>query len=160
MQDLLPAAERIAALLRGRGETLAVSESSAGGLIAAAMLAQTGASEYFLGGAVVYTGQARDALLGITDAMMNGIRSATEAYAALCAQTVRNRLGASWGVAEAGAAGPSGNRYGDKAGHACFAVAGPRIWTRTLETGDNHRVGNMHVFAATALSMLEAALHD
>src|SRR5262245_44487062 len=100
MQTLIPLAEKIGARLKERGETIAVSESSTGGLISAALLAVPGASAYFLGGAVVYTSQARKALLGIGDKEMVGIRSASEAYAALGARTVRERHGATWGLAE------------------------------------------------------------
>src|SRR6516165_6677395 len=59
MKDLLPQAEKIAALLTSRRETIAIAESSTGGLVSAALLAIPGASAYFLGGAVVYTRQAR-----------------------------------------------------------------------------------------------------
>ena len=107
MQTLIPLAEKIAARLEQRGETIAVSESSTGGLISAALLAVPGASAYFLGGAVVYTRQARGGLLGIADRDMAGIRSASEPYAALAARTVRERHGATWGLAETGATGPT-----------------------------------------------------
>src|SRR5436309_11836609 len=110
MQDLLPRAERISRLLKQRGDTIAVAESSTGGLMSAALLALPGASAYFLGGAVVYTGAARSGLLAIGAAEMAGMRAATEPYAALVAGRVRERLGATWGLAEAGAAGPTGNR--------------------------------------------------
>src|SRR5262244_1615523 len=111
--------------LKARKETIAVSESSAGGLISAALLAIPGASAYFLGGGVIYTQAARRALLGIADESVKGMRSSTEAYALLCARTIREKLGTTWAVAETGATGPTGNRYGDAAGHACVAVAGP-----------------------------------
>ena len=158
MPDISTLAARVADLLIARGETIAVSESSAGGLISAALLEVPGASRYFLGGAVVYTAQAREVLLGVTPAQMHSLRSASEPYARLLARTVRDRFGAGWGLAETGAAGPSGNRYGDSSGHACFAVSGPVDSVRTLETGDSDRLANMRVFAATALTMLEAAL--
>ena len=122
MRALLPLAETIARRLIARHETIAVAESSTGGLIAAALLAVPGASAYFLGGAVVYTKSARAALLAIGDAEMAGLRAATEAYALLIARRVRERHGAVWGVGETGATGPSGNRYGDPAGHTCIAV--------------------------------------
>ncbi len=155
MHTLLPAAAELAATLRTRGETLAVVESSAGGLIAAALLAQPGASAFFLGGAVVYTAKAREALLGITTAEMAGLRSSSEPYALLLARRVRERLRASWGLAETGAAGPSGNRYGDVAGHTCLAVVGPAMErVLTIETGSADRVENMRVFAAAALSLI------
>ena len=157
-EDAAMLAARVAALLIARRETLAVSESSAAGLISAALLAVPGASRYFLGGAVVYTAAAREGLLGIDAAAMAGLRSASEPYAALLARTVRERLGATWGLAETGAAGPTGNRYGDAAGHACLAVSGPRDSVRKLETGLQDRPDNMRRFTAAALSDLEAAL--
>jgi PncC family amidohydrolase len=158
MQALLTLAEPIAARLRARGETVAVAESSAGGLIAAALLAQPGASAFFIGGAVVYTLQARDGLLGITSADMRGLRSASEPYAMLLARRLRDRLGATWGLAETGAAGPSGNRYGDAAGHSCLAVSGPAELVRTIATGSADRLANMSAFAAAALVLLREAL--
>src|ERR1700724_1589508 len=113
MKDLVAIAENIAAKLIERRQTIAVAEGSTGGLISAALLAVPGASAYFLGSAVVYTAAARSGLLGVELADMKGIRAATEVYATLLAQRVRERLGATWGLAEAGAAGPTGNRYGD-----------------------------------------------
>jgi len=151
-------AARVAERLIARGETIAISESSAGGLISAALLAVPGASAYFLGGAVVYTGVARQALLGITPEDLVGMRPASEPYAALLARTVRTKFSASWGLAETGATGPAGNRYGDAAGHACLAIDGPITQTRTLETGSPDRAANMRAFAAAALQMLESAL--
>src|SRR5689334_19582639 len=117
MQELIARAEQAAVLLRDRGERIAVAESSTGGLISAALLAVPGASAYFLGGAVAYTREARRTLLDIPDAALSGMRSASEPYARLLAETVRRRFAANWGLAETGAAGPSGNRYGDAAGH-------------------------------------------
>jgi nicotinamide-nucleotide amidase len=158
MDMLIPPAKRAAELLKSRRETIAVAESSAGGLIAAALLAVPGASAYFLGGAVIYTKKARFALLGIDDAAMAGNRASTEFYAALLAKTVRERHTATWGLGETGATGPSGNRYGDAAGHACIAVSGPTSRVMTLETGSGDRAANMRRFAATALQELINAL--
>lgn len=153
MDELLSTAARVAERLRARGETVAVGESSAGGLVAAALLAQPGASAFFLGGAVVYTKQARAGLLGITPEDMAGLRPSTEAYALLLARRLRDRMAATWGLAETGAAGPSGNSYGDAPGHTCFAVAGPVEIARTLETGSGDRWANMRVFGAATLAL-------
>src|SRR5262245_59219468 len=160
MDDLKQLAATCSARLKQRGETIAVSESSTGGLISAALLAVPGASAYFLGGAVVYTRQSRTALLGITDEAMKErkIRSASEPYATLAAATVRERHGATWGLAETGATGPSGNRYGDPAGHSCIALAGPTQRVITLRTGSADREANMTAFAKRALEELAAAL--
>jgi PncC family amidohydrolase len=158
MINHLAAAQRIADCLRQRGETLAVSESSTGGLVSAALVAIPGASAYFLGGAVVYTLQARRVLLDVPDAAMRGLRSATEAYAALAARSIRERLGATWGLSETGATGPTGNPYGDPAGHTCIAVSGRVERALTLETGIADRIENMDRFAAATLALLAEAL--
>ena len=154
---LRPLAEDIAARLIARMETIAVAESSTGGLVAAALLSLPGASAYFVGGAVVYTKAARSALMGIGDAEMQGLRPSTEVYALMLAQRVRERMGATWGLAETGATGPSGNRYGDPAGHTCIAVVGPTERAITLETGSGDRVANMEAFTKRVLeTILEA----
>jgi nicotinamide-nucleotide amidase len=154
MNELLPIAEKIAAILTARKETIAVAESSTAGLISAALLAVPGASAYFLGGAVVYTRQSRRLLLDIPDAALAGMRPASEPYAALLARSVRERFSATWSLAETGATGPTGNRYGDAAGHSCLAIAGPAERTITLETGSADRLGNMRAFAARGLTLL------
>ena len=154
MKDLVAIAEKIAVKLIERRQTIAVAESSTGGLIAASLLAVPGASAYFLGGAVVYTRDARRVLMEIPDDAMKGIRSASEPYARLLASQVRTRFSCDWGLSETGATGPTGNRYGDAAGHSCMAVAGTEQVAMTLETGSPDRLANMHVFAATALNFL------
>ena len=156
MRELLPRAERVAALLKARKETVAVAESSAGGLITAALLAVPGASAYCLGGSVIYTPQAWKAQRDHDKERMP--RSATEANALFRARFVRERFGASWGLGETGAAGPTGNRYGDPAGHACLAVSGATEKAITLRTGSDDRLANMHAFAAAALELLAESL--
>jgi len=140
--------------LKARGETIAVSESSTGGLISAALLSVAGASAYFVGGGVIYTRASRSALLQIPDDAMRGMRGASEPYALLSAHTVRERCATVWGLGETGATGPAGNRYGDAAGHSCIAVVGPHERVVTLETGSADRVANMYAFAARALDLL------
>ncbi len=155
---LAPIAEALADTLKARKETVGVAESSSGGLISAALLAVPGASAYFLGGAVVYTGKARMALMGLTRESVAGMRSSSEPYALLLARTARENLGATWGLSETGAAGPSGNGYGDAAGHTCLAVSGPVEMAITLETASSDRAANMTAFAKAALELLQSAM--
>jgi PncC family amidohydrolase len=155
---LAATAEALAERLKARKETVAVAESSSGGLISAALLAVPGASAYFLGGAVVYTGKARMSLMGLTREAVAGVRSASEPYALILARTARENLGATWGLAETGAAGPTGNPYGDAAGHTCLAVSGPVEMALTLETGSGDRAANMDAFAKAALELLRSAM--
>ena len=154
MNDLIPLAETIAARLKVRRESIAIAESSTGGLISAALLAVPGASAYFLGGAVAYTRQAKMLLLGLDEAALTQFWSATEPHALLLARGVQERFAAAWGLGETGATGPTGNRYGDPAGHTCLAVGGTVERTITLETGSAERLANMHAFAAAALKLL------
>jgi len=158
MRELVAHAERIAARLKARKETVAVAESSAGGLITAALLAVPGASAYCLGGVVIYTRQAWDALRDFDEGLLGGYRSATPENALIRARLARDRFGATWGLGETGAAGPTGNRYGDPAGHACLAVCGRKETSITLKTGSADRLANMHAFASAALQLLEESL--
>jgi len=154
MDDLLPLAETIAARLKARNETIAVAESSTGGLISAALLAVGGASAYFLGGAVAYTRPAKLRLLDLSEAALAEHRPATEPHALLLARGAQKRFDTTWGIGETGATGPTGNRYGDPAGHTCFAVVGPVERVTTLRTGSADRVANMRVFTEAALRLL------
>jgi PncC family amidohydrolase len=152
-------ADDIGPKLAARGETVAVAESAAGGLIAAALIGVPGASAFFRAGAVVYTPKARVTLLGLTRADLDGLRGASEAYAGLLAQRARDRFAATWAISETGAAGPNGNPYGDPAGHVCVAVSGPNgTLTRTVRTGLSDRRANMTIFAANALKLLAEQL--
>src|SRR5208337_4122793 len=101
---------------------------------------------------------ARRALFEIPDSALVGMRAATEPFALLMARTARQRFAASWGVAETGATGPTGNRYGDAAGHSCLAVVGASERSLTLETGSADRLANMRAFAAAALDLLRQCM--
>ena len=153
MPSLLKMAGPVGQLLKDRGQTVAVSESAAGGLVSAALLSVPGASGYYLGGASVYTQTARRGLLRFNDAKAQ-LRGSTEEYATLTATTMRDLLEADWAIGESGAAGPSGNRYGDPAGHVALAVVGPASATRIVQTGNDDREDNMWAFAQAALDLL------
>jgi PncC family amidohydrolase len=150
---------RVGTALRDRGETVSVTESSSGGLVSAALLAIPGASAFFVGGAVVYTKQARLSLLGLSGGDMQGLRAETEPYARLIAGRVRDNLGTTWGLGESGAAGPKGSPYGDSPGHVCLAVVGNSATSATRETGLENRTQNMDLFARYLLALFEEVLH-
>lgn len=161
MESLTDLTRTLGAALIASKQTVAVAESSAAGLVSAALLAVPGASAFYRGGVVSYTIYARQAFLGITEADMAGMRASTEPYALLMARRVRERLGTDWGVGETGATGPTGNRYGDAAGHACIAVVGPAFERAlTLETRHGGRESNMWTFARAALELLEQAVAE
>ena len=159
MDKLTSMGSSVGALLKDRGDTVAVAESSAGGLVSASLLSIPGASSYFVAGGVVYTRNARKGLLDVPEDVVT-MRASTEEYALIMARIVRERFYTTWGVCETGATGPTGNRYGDDAGHACFAVAGPLERAVTLETGSPDREANMWRFAEGALALLEEVLKD
>ena len=154
---LTPLTTSLAELLKSRNETIAVAESSTGGLVSAALLAIPGASAYFLGGSVIYTREARRKLLGLPDEVVP-VRGATEDYALIGARKIREQLSSTWGFSESGASGPTGNRYGDDPGHSCFAMVGLQEQSMTLETGLADREENMWRFAAEALAFMEGII--
>jgi PncC family amidohydrolase len=155
--DLTGRGERVGAILRARGETVGVAEGSAGGLVSASLLAVPGASAYYVGGTVVYTFAAVSAWIAGPVEAPAGMRGATEEFATYLARSVTARLGTTWGLAEAGAAGPP-NRYGDPAGHAWVAVSGPAEASRHILTGLDDRAANMVAFAVAALDLLADVL--
>lgn len=159
MTTLTSMGSGVGALLKERKETIAIAESSAGGLVSAALLSVPGASNYFVAGGVVYTRDARRGLLDVPEEVVT-MRASTEEYALIVARIVQERFDTTWGVCETGATGPTGNRYGDDAGHACFAVAGPVERAVTLETGSPDREANMWQFAEGALALIEAVLRE
>jgi PncC family amidohydrolase len=160
MIDLTTYAAPVAARLIAAEQTVAVSESSSGGLISSSLLAIPGASAYFLGGGGVYTLAARGALLPDPGSALDGVRSASEPYALWLAQAMRAHLGSTWGLAETGVSGPTGSRYGDAPGYACIAVSGPSEKVITIETGKSDRQVNMWAFTEAALSLLVTVMED
>lgn len=160
MTELSNLAATATDLLKQRGDTIAVSESSCAGLLSAALVAIPGASAYYVGGAIIYTRVAQAGLLRVPDEAMEGQRASTEYYAALNARTIREIHGTTWALSETGASGPTGNRYGDDAGHACIAVSGPVERAITIETGDSDREGNMWAFAKAAFDLLEQCINE
>ena len=175
--DLVSAATTVATTLRERGERVAVSESAAGGLINAALVAVPGASDFYIGGMVVYTGAGRYVLAG-DEPPPDAMRGATEEFARYQAAQVARRYRATWGIGETGATGPAGNPYGDPAGHGWVAVAhiagptldvetagapdrspsGINVGVRRLATGSDDRAANMMRFALAALELAAAAV--
>jgi nicotinamide-nucleotide amidase len=152
--QLTALAESAARRLRERQETIAVAESSCGGLISASLLSIPGASAYFVGGAVTYTRVANLAFLASAVADPSGLQAETEEYALYLAHAAAAKLNTTWAIGESGATGPTGSRYGDPAGHVWVAVTGPADSTRHLLTGSEDRSANMVSFAAAALGLL------
>ena len=160
MPDLSSMAASVGALLKEKEQSVAVSESSCAGLISASLVAVPGASAYYVGGAVVYTRTSQRGLLQVPEEAMAGIRASSEPYALLNARTVREALGTTWAISETGASGPTGNRYGDSAGHACIAVSGPVERSLTIETRNSDREMNMWSFTKAALQLLEECVRE
>lgn len=157
---LLAAGAVCGELLRERGETVATGEGSCGGLISTALLAVPGASAYFLGGSVIYTRHALDGLLTGQVERPPKLRGASEPWVMHLAEAARTHIGATWGIGEGGATGPSGNPYGDPAGHAWVGVSGPVDASRHVLTGDDDRAANMVAFAIGGLDLFADTLRS
>jgi PncC family amidohydrolase len=143
-----------------RGESVAVAESTAGGLISAALLSVAGASRYYAGGGVLYTLASRTALAGVSAEQYKNYRGTTPEMLATLAESMRQRLGATWCIAESGLAGPTGSRHGAPAGKVTLSVAGPVVSTEVKETGLPDREANMVEFATLGLQLLSQAIQE
>ena len=152
--------EEIASLLTARGETVAVAESTTGGLVSAALLWVAGASRYYAGGGVLYTLNSRIALAGVPPEQYANYRGTTTEMLASLAEAMRARLGATWAVGESGLAGPTTGRSGAAPGRTTLAVAGPVTRTAVIETGNPDRGTNMVDFATGALRLLRDAITE
>ncbi len=153
-------AQEIGTRLTERGETVAVAESTAGGLISAALLSVAGASRFYRGGGVVYTLASRTALAGVSAEQYANYQGTTPEMLAALAEAMRQRLDATWCIAESGTAGPGGGRFGSAAGNAKISVAGPVVRTEVIETGLPDRVENMVEFATRSLRVLSQAIGE
>lgn len=158
--QLLAAGATCGALLRARGETVSTAEGSCGGLISMALLAVPGASAYFVGGSVIYTKGALDGLLTGEVERPERLRGASEPWVLHLARAACAHMHSTWGIGEGGATGPSGNPYGDPAGHAWVGVAGPNEATSHVLTGDDDRATNMVAFAIAGLDLLAETLRS
>jgi nicotinamide-nucleotide amidase len=152
--------EQIAARLKKLAQSVAVAESSTGGLISASLLAVPGASAYFRGGSVIYTLESRKALLGLSRADVEGLEPLTEAMVMRFAQKARTQLDTTWGIAELGVAGPTGARYGHPPGISVIGIDGPNPLSLRIETGSDNRESNMQTFTEQALQLLDKALDE
>jgi len=151
-------ADEVGAALLLREETVAIGEGACGGLLSAALVGVPNASRFFVSGTVLYTRPAFKHALGDGRYDLRGLRGGTEEFSMVIARTLRETFDSTWAIGESGASGPTGNRYGDPAGHAAIAVAGPVDTARVLETGVSERRENMRLFATAALELLAEAL--
>ena len=152
-------AEEVAELLRRRGDTIVVAETSTGGLISSALLAVPGASAYYKGGSVLYTYESRKKLLGIKGQDVEGLAPMSEAMVMAFAQKAQAQFASTWAIAELGIAGPTGVAYGE-AGSSVIGIAGPNPVSALLNTGSSEREDNMWCFTRHALSLLCKALSE
>lgn len=150
--------ERVAGLLKKRGETVAVAESSTGGLISVNLLAVPGASAYYSGGVVIYTRESRKIFLNLPMEKLRGLKPLTEEMAMVFAETIRDDLNATWGIAELGVAGPGSTPYSKEVGISVIAIAGPVSDSTTVITGRDNREENMHEFVKGTFELFENVL--
>ncbi|MER6112113.1 CinA family protein [Streptomyces hirsutus] len=118
-----PAAE-VVRLLTVRDMTLAVAESLTGGLVAAEITSVPGASKAFRGSVTAYATELKHELLGVDATLLARSGAVDPQVAAEMAAGVRKALGADWGIATTGVAGPD-PQDGQPVGTVYVAVHGP-----------------------------------
>ena len=144
--------EVVHALLAARSATVAVAESLTGGLIGAALSSMPGSSATFRGSAVVYATDLKETLVGVPGPLLDAAGAVSAQTAGALANGARERLGATYGVAATGVAGPD-EQEGHPVGTVHVAVAGPDGGAlRSLRLpGDRDRVRALAVTAALDL---------
>jgi PncC family amidohydrolase len=150
--------KEVSVALKARGESIAVAESTTGGLISARLLSMPGASAYFSGGTIIYTRASRKIFLDASAEKLEGVKPMSEEMAQFFARQVREKLAATWGIAELGIAGPTGSAYGYEAGNSVIAVSGPIEAAVRINTGHNDRARNMEEFTECACQLLKDVL--
>ena len=150
--------KEVSDVLKARGETIAVAESTTGGLISARLLSMPGASAYYMGGTIIYTRLSRKVFLDASAEKLHGVKPLTEEMAQFFAKEVREKLAATWGIAELGLAGPTGSAYGYEAGNSVIAVSGPIEAAVRINTGHSDRIRNMEAFTDCACQLLRDVL--
>jgi nicotinamide-nucleotide amidase len=133
--------EAVGRLLRDGGLTLACAESLTGGSVGARLTSVPGASDYFVGSAVVYTADVKRDLLGVSPATIAGPGVVSEACAREMATGARRMFGSDLAVALTGAAGPDAHA-GAPAGTVWLAMVGDGVDHARgfVATGDRERV--------------------
>jgi nicotinamide-nucleotide amidase len=124
----------VAEALRGAGETVAVAESCTGGLLGARLTELAGSSDYFMGGLIVYSNEAKVSLAGVDPSVIERVGAVSEEVAEALAEGARTRLGASFGIGVTGVAGPGGGSEDKPVGTVCVSVSdgGARRVTRRV----------------------------
>jgi PncC family amidohydrolase len=157
-EQLEVAARALGGALREAGWRLAVAESSTGGLIGHSITMVPGSSDYFPGGVISYSNQAKEVELGVPAVLFAEHGAVSAEVAAAMAEGVSHRFGTELGVAVTGVAGPEGGSEGKPVGTHWIGVAlrgHPSRAEHRLYAHD--RDGNK---AAAALDALELALAE
>lgn len=137
-EDLESLPELVAYTFTKHYITLATAESCTGGALAAQLTAMAGASEYYRGGVVAYCNEVKECALGVQHQTLQAYSAVSEQTVGEMAMGVRSRLGADYGVATTGVAGPSGGTKDCPVGTVWIGIAGPdgQLVTKLLHFGD------------------------
>jgi PncC family amidohydrolase len=148
----------IHARLRRRKLTVAEAESCTGGLLAAVLTAHPGSSDYFKGGAVVYSNEAKTILADVAPDLIHGHGAVSSVVASALARGARARLGAKVGLGITGIAGPGGATPGKKVGLTYVAVDSDEHSAVKKYEWPYDREGNRLASVGAALDLLEKAI--
>ena len=148
----------IGTLLNERGLTLATAESSTGGLVAHRITSVSGSSDYYLGGFVTYSNEAKEALLGVSRETLIAHGAVSEETAREMARGARKRLGAELGIATTGIAGPTGGTEEKPVGlvYVALSAADAEVCQRHVWQGD--RAANNEQSADAVLRLIQVYL--
>ena len=154
--------EVVGRMLASRRETLAVAESCTGGLLAQRVTTVPGSSAYFIEGVVAYSNEAKIALLGVPQTLLERHGAVSAEVAEAMAQGIRARAGAAYALSITGVAGPSGGTEEKPVGLVFLGLAdGEGAQHRRVTFGSQPgRPGIRHLAAQAALNLLRLHLRE
>ncbi len=143
--------------LRSAGQTLAIAESCTGGLLGQMITSVPGCSDYFLGGTITYSNQAKIDLLGVSPSDLDQFGAVSPQVAEQMAQGVQQKLGSNWGISITGIAGPGGGTTNKPVGLVYIGLASPEGEVASFEhkiSPSKDRTWIRRVSACSALNHL------
>ena len=154
-------AKKAVELLSEKGGTVACAESCTGGLVAKLITDVPGSSEVFHLGAVTYSNDIKNKILGVEEKTLEAFGAVSEQTAVEMAQNVRKLAGADYGISTTGISGPGGDGVCDEAGLSYIAVStDDKTVCKKLETHCGNRDFNREHTAQSALSLLIEIIED
>ncbi|MBI5324855.1 MAG: competence/damage-inducible protein A [Ignavibacteriae bacterium] len=153
-------AETVGNLLRKNKKTVSVAESCTGGMLGASFTDIPGSSDYFMGGVIVYSNDAKIKMLGVNPNTIDKFGAVSEETAIELAKNVRLKFNTDFGISVTGIAGPGGGTLDKPVGTVWLGLSDKESTAAVKYVYSNDRNVNRELFTGRALGMLYMKLME